>query len=139
MTSYETLYERALSKITDPTLAMLPDEDLENMLYGWLMSAVAKMRKCSSDLTDRDEEAKQFNADLTDVEQEILAILITREWLAPQLTSVLTTSQVFSGKETNFFAQANHLNTLQALDEKLKIEAQQLSRDYTYANNEYFD
>lgn len=139
MTSYETLYERALSKITDPTLAMLPDEDLENMLYGWLISAVAKMRKCSSDLTDRDEVAKQFNADLTDIEQEILAILITREWLAPQLTSVLTTSQVFSGKETNFFAQANHLNTLQMLDERLKIEAQQLSRDYTYANNEYFD
>lgn len=139
MTSYLTLYERALSKITDPTLAMLPEEDLENMLYGWLMSAVAKMRKCSSDLTDRDEDAKQFNADLTDVEKEILAILMTREWLAPQLTSVLTTSQVFSGKETKFFAQANHLNELQTLDERLKLEAQQLSRDYSYANSDYFD
>lgn len=139
MTSYLTLYERALSKITDPALAMLPEEDLENMLYGWLMSAVAKMRKCSSDLTDRDEDAKQFNADLTDIEKEILAILMTREWLAPQLTSVLTTSQVFSGKETKFFAQANHLNELQTLDERLKLEAQQLSRDYSYANSDYFD
>ena len=139
MTSYLTLYDRALSKITDPTLAMLPEEDLENMLYGWLMSAIAKMRKCSSDLTNRDDKAKQFNTDLTDIEQEIIAILMTREWLAPQLMSVLTTSQVFSGKETKFYAQANHLNELQMLDERLKIEAQQLSRDYTYANNDYFD
>ena len=52
--------------------------------------------------------------------------------------SVTNTMQVFSGKETSFFSQAAHLKELQALDEKLRLEAQQLSRDYTYANNEYF-
>lgn len=139
MTSYETIYNAALSKITDPQLAMLPEEDLEGMLYGWMKSAIAKHRKCTSDLSDRDEELKQFNADLTDLEVEILGILMAREWVSSQLLSVTNTLQVFSGKETNYYSQAAHLKELQALDEKLRLEAQQLSRDYTYINNEYFD
>lgn len=139
MTSYETIYNVALSKITDPQLAILPEEDLENMLYGWMRSAIAKHRKCTSDLSDRDEELKQFNADLTDLEVEILGILIAREWVSGQLLSVTNTLQVFSGKETNYYSQAAHLKELQALDETLRLEAQQLSRDYTYTNNEYFD
>ena len=139
MTSYKTLYDTALSKITDPQLAMIPDEDLENMLYSWMKSAIAKHRKCTSDLSDRDEELKQFNADLTDLEVEILGILMAREWVSGQLLSVTNTLQVFSGKETNYYSQAAHLKELQALDEKLRLEAQQLSRDYTYINNEYFD
>ena len=139
MTSYEVLYNTALSKITDPQLAMLPEEDLEDMLYGWMKSAIAKHRKCKSDLSDRDDELKQFNIDLTDLEVEILGILIAREWVSSQLLSVTNTLQVFSGKETNYYSQSAHLKELQALDEKLRLEAQQLSRDYTYANNEYFD
>ena len=139
MTSYLTLYERALSKITDPTLAMLPEEDMENMLHGWLISAIAKMRKCTNDLSNRDDSLKQFNVTLTDMEQEILAILMTREWLAPQLHSVLLTSQVFSGKEEKYYSQSAHLAELRALDEALKLEAQQLSRDFSYIDNEYFD
>ena len=139
MTSYEIVYNTALSKITDPQLAMLPEEDLEQMLYGWMKSAIAKHRRCTSDLSDRDDKLKQFNADLTDLEIEILGILIAREWVSSQLLSVTNTLQVFSGKETNYYSQAAHLKELQVLDEKLRLEAQQLSRDYTYTNNEYFD
>lgn len=139
MTSYESLYNVALSKITDPQLAMLPEEDLEGMLYGWMKSAIAKHRKCKSDLSDRNDELKQFNIDLTDLEVEILGILIAREWVSSQLLSVTNTLQVFSGKETNYYSQSAHLKELQALDEKLRLEAQQLSRDYTYTNNDYFN
>lgn len=139
MTSYEEIYNAALSKITDPQLAMLPEEDLEVMLYCWMKSAIAKHRKCKSDLSDRDDELKQFNIDLTDLEIEILGILIAREWVSGQLLSVTNTLQVFSGKETNYYSQSAHLKELQSLDEKLRLEAQQLSRDYTYANNDYFN
>lgn len=139
MTSYDVIYNRCLSRITDPTLAMFSDEDLENMLHGWMLSAVAKHRQCTNDLSDRDDELKQFNSDLTDLEIEILSILIAREWVSQQLLSVTNTLQVFSGKETNYYSQAAHLKELQALDDKLRLEAQQLSRDYTYTNNNYFD
>ena len=138
MTQYSTLYEKCLSKLEDPTLAMFTEEDLENMLHGYLMSAIAKHRKCEHDLSDRDEELKQFNSDLSDLEQEIISLLMCREWISSQLLSVTNTLQVFSGKETNYYSQAAHLKELQALDEKYRLEAQQLSRDYTYESNEYF-
>lgn len=139
MTLYSTLYEKCLAKLEDPQLAMLPEEDLEDMLHGWMVSAIAKFRKCENDLSDRDDELKQFNVDLLDIEQEILAIMMTREWVSGQLNSVVNTMQVFSGKETSHYSQAAHLKELQALDDKWRLEAQQLSRDYTYENNDYFD
>ena len=138
-TPFSVLYERCLSKITDPTLIQLPEEDLEYMLHGWLMSAVAKHRMCTHDLADRDEDAKQFNADLTELEKEILSIMMVREWISQQLHSVTLTLQAFSGKETKYYSQAQHIAELSALDEKLRLEAQQLSRDYTYTENSYFD
>lgn len=139
MTQYSTLYEKCLSKIEDPTLAMLPEEDLENMLYGYLKSAIAKHRKCEHDLSDRDDELKQFNSTLSDLEIEILGILMVREWVSGQLYSVTNTLQVFSDKETKYYSQAAHITELREMDERLKLEAQQLSRDYTYENNDYFD
>ena len=139
MTQYSTLYDRCLSKIEDPTLAALPDEDLEKVVHGWMMSAIAKHRKCTNDLSDRDDVLKQFNFDLTDLEIEILSILMCREWVSGQLNSVVNTLQVFSGKETKYYSQSSHLAELQSLDEKWKLEAQHLSRDYTYTDNEYFD
>ena len=139
MTSYMTLYERCLNKLEDPTLLQLPEEDLENMLYGYMLSAISKHRKCAHDLSDRNEEMKQFNSDLTDLEMEILAILMLREWISVRLHSVTNVLQVFSGKETKYYSQAQHLSELRELDQRLKIEAQQLSRDYTYANNSYFN
>ena len=139
MTSYETIYNRALNKLEDPQLLMMPEEDLEEMLHGYLLSAIAKHRKCEHNLSDRDEELKQFNSDLSDLEIEILSILVLREWISQRLYSVTNVLQVFSGKETKWFSQAQHIAELRALDESLKIEAQKLSRDYTYTNNDYFN
>lgn len=139
MTQYSTLYERCLNKLEDPTLAMLPEEDLENMLHGYLMSAIAKHRKCEHDLSDRDEELKQFNFDLSDLEIEIISILMTREWISQRLNSVTNVMQVFGGKEEKWFSQASHIKELREMDDRLRLEAQQLSRDYSYIDNDYFD
>lgn len=139
MTQYSTLYEKCLSKIEDPTLAMLPEEDLEEMLHGYLMSAIAKHRKCEHDLSDRDEELKQFNFDLSDLEIEIISILMTREWISQRLHSVTNVMQVFGGKEEKWFSQSSHIKELREMDDRLRLEAQQLSRDYSYIDNDYFD
>lgn len=139
MTLYSTLYSRCLQKLEDPTLLQLPEEDLEEMLHDYMLSAIAKHRKCEHDLSDRDDELKQFNSDLSDLEIEILSILMLREYISQRLHSVVNVLQVFSGKETSFFSQAAHIKELREMDDRLKLEAQQLSRDYTYENNDYFD
>ena len=136
-TSYEEIYNLASNKITDPEIALLLPEDIEELFHGYLISAIPKFRKCKNDLSNRDDELRQFNVDLLDVEKEILAILVVREWLQPQLYSSLLTKQVFSDKEQKYYSQSSHLSELRALDETLKIDAQKLSRDYTYGNLEY--
>lgn len=141
MTSYEEIYDLASQKIEDPSLALLPEEELEDMFHGWLISAIAQFRKCKNDLSNRDEDKKQFNMNLLDVEKEILAILITRAWLQPQLNSALLTKQVFGDKEQKFYAQSQQIAALRSLDEDLRLEAQKLTRDYSYfrADSSYFN
>ena len=137
MTSYETIYNRALSKLEDYDLAQLPEEDLERMLNGWMMSAIAKFRKCQSDLKQRDEENKTFLVDLLDEEVEILAILTATEWLESQINSITLTKQFFGGKEEKWFSQSQHLSTLIALRDSNRLEARKLMRDITYSYNSY--
>ena len=131
-TPFQTIYDRASQKLTDYDLALLPEYDLQDMFHGYLMSAIAKFRKCKSDLKDRDDELLQFNVDLEDEEIEILSIMIVREWLQPQLQSTLLTQQIFSGKEQNYYSQAAHMKELIEIDNRLKTEALKLSRDYSY-------
>ena len=139
MTSYEAIYKRALAQITDPLLAQLPEEDLENMLYGWLMDAIVEPVTGDYNFADRNEEEKKFKFDISDRDQKILAIHMVRGWLAPQITSIESTLQVFSGKETKYYSQKEMLAEKQALDEKLRRDADLLFCRGTYLDNEYFD
>lgn len=139
MTLYSTLYNRALAQITDPLLAQLPEEDLEIMLHDWLMDAIVEPTIGSYDFEDRDDELKQFNFDISNADQKIIAIHMVRAWLAPQITSIESTMQVWSGKETKFYSQKEMLAEKQALDEKLRKDADLLFCRGTYLNNDYFN
>ena len=139
MTSYTILYDRALAQITDPLLAQLPEEDLEIMLHDWLMDAIVEPVVGEYDFSDRDEELKQFNFDISERDQKILSIHMVRGWLAPQIRSVTLTNQVYSGKETKYYAQANQLAEMRALDEQLRKDADLLFCRGTYLNNDYFN
>ena len=138
-TPYETIYNRALAQITDPLLVQIPEEDLEIMLHDWLMDAIVEPVVGEYDFSDRDEELKQFNFDISDRDQKILSIHMVRGWLAPQIRSVTLTNQVYSGKETKYYAQANQLAEMRALDEQLRKDADLLFCRGTYLNNDYFN
>lgn len=137
MTLYSTLYNRALAQITDPLLAQLPEEDLETMLHDWLMDAIVEPLVGEYDFSKRDVDG--FDFDISERDQKILAIHMVRGWLAPQIRSVTLTSQVFSGKEAKFYAQANQLAEMRALDADLQRQAELLFCRGTYLNNDYFD
>ena len=139
MTSYETLYNRALAQITDPLLAQLPEEDFSDMLHDWLLDAIVEPTIGKYNFEDRDDELRRFNFDISSADQKILAIHMVRAWLAPQINSVTLTHQVYSGKETKFYAQANQLAEMRELDEKLRRDADLLFCRGTYLDNEYFD
>ena len=47
-TPYEVIYKRFLQKITDFNLVELDDFTLDEMLNGWLKSAIVRTRACDS-------------------------------------------------------------------------------------------
>ena len=109
------------------------------MLHDWLMDAIVEPVVGVYDFSDRDEELKQFNFDISERDQKILSIHMVRGWLAPQIRSVTLTHQVYSGKETKYYAQANQLAEMRALDEQLRKDADLLFCRGTYLNNDYFN
>lgn len=143
MTSYAEIFSRCLARISDPSLAQWPEEDLSNELYSWLESAIAKIPQIRSEVAERDafDPANAytlgFKNDLSDVTKEVLALGMKREWLAPQIASTTVTWQRFGKKEG--YSQKEFLSGLMALDESIAVELKKLLRDDSYVDNDYFD
>lgn len=139
MTSYETIYKKFLQRVVDYKILQMEDEDVKMMLNGWMVSAIANFRTCSSDLSKRDDMLEQFEDDLTDLEVEILSILMVSEWLAPQLNSTLLTRQLITGKDEKFYSQSAHLKELMDLQAASDKKARLLLNRYRLINNAYLD
>lgn len=139
MTSYDTIYNRFLAKITDYKILQMEDDDVRIMLKGWLNSAIANFRICQSDLSKRDNEIEEFDDELTDLEMEILSILMVSEWLAPQVNSGLLTKQLITGKDEKFYSQSAHLKELMDLQASSDKKARLLLNRYRLVNNSYLD
>ena len=71
-TPYEKVYNRFLQKISDFNLAEVDDYSFDEMMNGWLNSAVIRVRKCQHDLSKRNDELQEFEEDLSDLEIELL-------------------------------------------------------------------
>lgn len=138
-TSYETIYDRFAQKITDFNLAELDDFSLENMLNGWLKSAIIRTRKCKHDLSLRNDELQQFDEDLLDLEIELLALGMLIAWTDQYLNSTENVLQFIGGKEEKYYSQAAHMSEVRAGRDMAKLEMNQLHNYYTYTNSSYFD
>lgn len=137
MTSFQTIYDLALSLIDDPLLAQWPEEDLTNELHGFMIKAIYSLPKLRSELSNRDEENEQFNTDLSDVTKMALVLGMKKQWLGPQIASITLTLQRSSKKES--YSQSEMLKTLQSLYDSIDVELKRLLRDDSYIDNDYFD
>lgn len=131
-TSYQSVYDVFLGKITDIDLVNLPTTVAESTMHGYLISAVAKFTHCKQDLTNRDDTTKQFNIVLTDLETEILATSMTGSWTDPYIKNIMLMKQSLSSKDFTSFSQANHLKELQDLKTHITEEVSTLLGLYSY-------
>lgn len=138
-TTYEKIYNKFAASITDYSLYELLQSDepqvqefVDNMLLGYLTSAIAKFYKCTKDLSDRDDDMKSFHIVLDDIEIEILGLMMVNEWIEPQLNSTLYTNQFIGGSTEKFYAQSSQLGQLRALEERSRNKTRKMIRDYTY-------
>ena len=149
-TAFSELYARFSGKITDYVLMELSDRDAVEIMHGYLVSAIAKMRELRSGAFEYVEEnvyvdddgvevllGPHFVNDLIEIEKELLSLGMVQEWLDPQIKSVLNTRQFVSSKETSFFAQHNHFNGLLHMQKETRIEKHHLLTQYKILHNDY--
>ena len=136
-TPYEKVYGRFLNRTTDFNLAELDDYTLNEMLKGWLGSAIVRVR--TSGNLSRDDENEVFENDLSDIDVELLAMGMTLAWLDQTLNSTELTLMMLGGKEEKFYSQSQQISELRALRADTLREMQQLYTYNTYTNNDYFD
>lgn len=81
-TSFDVIGERALSVIDDYKLRKLYDisvEAFEQKIDSFILNAIPRFWQCNSDLS-YDSTLRQFNADLNDLEIQILADYCVIAW-----------------------------------------------------------
>lgn len=137
-TPFEVIYNRFSQKISDFNLAEMDDVLLDDMLNGWLKTAIVKTRKCQHDLSQRNDETKEFNDDLSDIEIELLSMGMVDAWVTQYLNSTENVLQFIGGKEEKYYSQASHLAELRAIKAQNLNEMERLHNYYTYTNSSYF-
>lgn len=136
-TPYEKVYGRFLNRTTDFNLTEIDDHTLNEMLKGWLNSAIVNVRT-SSDLSLRDDDNEEFSVDLSAQDIELLAMGMTMAWLDQYLNSTENVLQFIGGKEEKYYSQANHIAELRAMREDIRLEMKRLHSYSTYKNSPYF-
>ena len=138
-TPYEKIYDRFSQKITDFSLAEVDDYSLDKMLLGWLNSSIVNVRKREHNLSLRDDEAQEFQEDLSDLEIELLALGMKLAWVDQYLNSTELVLQFVGGKEEKYYSQSAHISELRELRKDTLREMNSLHNYDTYVNSSYFN
>lgn len=129
-TSFETIIDRFLGKITDDMYLELTPEDTIRDAKQFLVDAIPYFEFPRFALYDYNEELEEYNVELTDEEINILALLMKTAWLERQINSVEVTRMKYSGSDFKMTSQANHLSKLIQLKHENVREATHAQRLY---------
>lgn len=129
-TSFETIIDRFLGKITDDMYLELTPEDTIRDAKQFLADAIPYFEFPRFALYDYNAELEEYNVDLTDEEINILALLMKTAWLERQINSVEVTRMKYSGSDFKMTSQANHLSKLLQLKSENVRESTHAQRLY---------
>ena len=129
-TSFETITNKFLGKITDDMYLELTPEDTLRDAKSFLLDAIPYFEFPRFALYDYNAELEEYNVDLTDEEINILALLMKTAWLERQINSVEHTRMKYSGSDFKMTSQANHLSKLLQLKSENVRESTHAQRLY---------
>lgn len=138
-TPYTDVYEFFLSKISDYSFLNMSDEEIEEDLGIYLKSSIINFDTSVSDLYDRDEVLKQFSADLSDKEKDILASLMVVYYLKSKVVTSDTYKLAMSDSDYKIYSQANHIKELLNLYKEMRGEVEVLMTKFSYSKKDLSD
>lgn len=138
-TSYAEIFDLALLSFTDykiDELAKISEENLFIQLEGYLKRAIPKFYNCKKDLSDRDDDLRQFNCDLDDTEKNILADYLVIAYLDQQILDRRQITGMMQNKnEANRYSEDNLLKEKQALKVAMIENVNNYQTIYDLRNN----
>lgn len=101
-TSYMTVFNRFLDKVTDFHIFELSDEDTWDYCHRLMLTALSNISNFNHDLSKIDEELCCFEDDLDNNEIEYIACSMACAWVDPQLNNTTLTRQYIGTKDNLF-------------------------------------
>ena len=153
-TSFTTIYDSFLDRITSTMYMEMTELDLTRQLQSILLNGLSFFEFPRFDIYDYEEGyytdlgtycgiesnyeevpatgwvGGSFNADLTLDEINILSLNMVVEWLGQQLATTENTEMKYSGSDFKFTSQANHMAKIKVLKEQYQKESFHLQRLY---------
>lgn len=153
-TSFVTIYDSFLARVTSDMYLELTEKDTYEMLQDLLINAIPRFEFPRVNLFDyeigywtdlgtyngiesNNKEVPAtgwvggtFSYVLTDEEINILALNMVIEWLGQQLDTTENTRMKYSGSDFKFTSQANHMAKLKVMIDAQKQDSVHLQRIY---------
>lgn len=141
MTPFEDIYDRFLKRIEDTDLAGFTQPEQDEILKEYFDSAMAYINveqlSIEHDLTNRNDD--EFLDDLTNVEQELIAMYMVAAWYEHKIHSLELTSMFIGTSSEKWTDQMKLKSTLEAARQKVWLEARNYFKKYAARNNSYLE
>lgn len=134
-TPYSKVFDSFLSKIEDTRYLEMTNEEVVNDLLKLLNSAIVRFEYPKVDILDKDDTSETFNLEISHIEVEIIANLMTLEWIKRQTKSISLIKQAMTDRDFKLTSQANHLKVLMELKLDIEKDVNELKNKYSYQNN----
>lgn len=132
-TPYEKLYENLLPKFRSYEIPLMTTEEVKDYLHDFIIPAVSRFHVCRKDLNDRDDIVQRFNADLSDIEIEILSNYLLIEYIDSEYIRTPTILKVsLPSSDFKAFSPANFLDKLMAMHKTYVTENETLLSRYAW-------
>lgn len=135
-TSYGTVINTFLGKVSDYKLLSLLEEDAEEELIGYMKSACAIFKQCKEDLKNRDDNLKEFSADLSEMVIDIITETMIVQWLKSQLYNTELLESRLNTKDFTEYSPAKLILEMRNLYESALSNARRMRIEYTYDYDE---
>ena len=132
-TPYEKLYENLLPKFRSYEIPLMSTEEVKDYLHDFLIPAVSRFHVCRKNLNDRNDVLQRFNADLSDIEIEILSNYLLIEYIDSEYIRVPSLLKVqLPSSDFKAFSPANFLEKLMAMHKTYVAENETLLSRYAW-------
>ena len=131
-TKYSDIYNRAMFRFTDYGFLDVYEDRRDEIMRNFLKAAQVEFANSCTEINDYNDENEEFNSDLSDEVQEILALGVAYQWLSQKtLNSELLRNSMIR-KDYNTYSPANLLKEMRTLRDDIYTEYRGKINEYSF-------